>query len=72
MPKAEGDTEFSQIECHDHALSGVAPDGNVELPDKGVEVPVAGTPLAPNLVPLMELERGVVGWDSVDDPTNPK
>ncbi|OQU99092.1 hypothetical protein CLAIMM_04779 [Cladophialophora immunda] len=73
MTKAEGDPEVSQTECPDQkALGVVAQDGTVELQEKAVEVPVAGPPLTHSSVPLMDLERGIVGWDAVDDPANPK
>ncbi|OAG36431.1 hypothetical protein AYO21_09416 [Fonsecaea monophora] len=76
MTKAEGQPDVSQAECHDpqdvHALGVAAPDGPFELPEKAVEVPVAGTPSSHNSIPLMDLERDVVGWDAVDDPANPK
>jgi hypothetical protein len=30
------------------------------------------TKLAPEVFPLMDLDNGLVGWDSQDDPTNPR
>ncbi|KIY01690.1 uncharacterized protein Z520_01828 [Fonsecaea multimorphosa CBS 102226] len=73
MTKTDGVPEVSQSECYDQqALGVVAPDGTVDLQEKAVEVPVAGRPLAHNSVPLMDLERDIVGWDAVDDPANPK
>ncbi|OAP65784.1 hypothetical protein AYL99_01756 [Fonsecaea erecta] len=73
MTKTDGDPEVSQTECLDQKALGTAvSNGAVDLQEKAVEVAVAGTPSAQSSVPLMDLERGIVGWDAIDDPANPK
>jgi hypothetical protein len=48
------------------------PDGPMEMPDEAAKAPVAERASTHNLVPVMDLDRGIVGRDSEDDPASHK
>ena len=72
MQKTEGDTTIREADCANLNPTVVCQNVEIDLANDAAEVPITGTPAAQNLVPLMDLDKGLVGWDSIDDPSNPK
>lgn len=72
MSKPEGDTDVSHMNCISKNINVGLPDGAVQLPDKSEESVFVEPASSHGVEPLMDLDRGIVGWDSLDDPANPK
>lgn len=70
MAKSEHETLAAEDGQAGHTASSLR--SVVEMHDRADEVSITSVPVLQNTAPLMDLGRGVVGWESKEDPLNPR